>query len=75
MNRPETKIQKAVDTGTVGPAFATVVEAAKYLHVSRAKLYTMMDAQEIAYAKFGNCRRIPWAELRAYAERCTVRAC
>ena len=53
--------------------FTTVREAAGFLHVSRAKLYSMMEAQELAYAKFGSCRRISWDELLAFAERSTIR--
>ena len=52
--------------------FIPVAEAARFLGLSRAKLYQMMDAQELSYAKFGRSRRIPRRALREYAERCLV---
>jgi excisionase family DNA binding protein len=52
--------------------FCTVAEAAGFLRVSRAKLYQMMDSQQLMYAKFGRCRRIPRRALREYAERCLI---
>ncbi len=39
---------------------ARVPEVATFLAVSRSKIYAMMDAGELAYAKFGKSRRIPW---------------
>lgn len=55
-------------------AFATVNEAAAYLHVCRAAVYSRMDDGSLAYAKFGRSRRIRWSDLHEYVERCTVRA-
>ena len=52
--------------------FATVPESARFLRLSRGKLYQLMDAHELAYAKFGRSRRIPWAALREFAERSLV---
>jgi excisionase family DNA binding protein len=49
-----------------------VAEAAKFLRVSRAKLYLMMDAREIPFCKFGKSRRIPRRALIEYAKRCLV---
>ena len=53
--------------------FATVTEAARFLRVSRAKLYLMMDAGDLVYAKFGKSRRIPWQAIYALVERSLVR--
>jgi excisionase family DNA binding protein len=53
--------------------FATIEQAQEYLSLSRATLYKLMDQGDLAYAKFGpKSRRIPWAALRQYGERCTV---
>src|SRR5262245_42160855 len=46
--------------------FATVLESARFLRVSRAKLYQLMEARELAYAKFGKSRRIPVSALLEY---------
>lgn len=52
--------------------FATVPQACEFLSLSRASLYKLMDQDELAYAKFGGARRIPWAALQEYGERCTI---
>lgn len=59
---------------TVRSAFATVDEAKTFLHVSRAHVYSLMDRGELTFARFGACRRIPWAALHQYVARCTVAA-
>jgi excisionase family DNA binding protein len=52
--------------------FVTVTEAAAYLSLCRAKIYQIMDAGELRYAKFGKSRRIPRQALQEYARRCLV---
>jgi excisionase family DNA binding protein len=54
--------------------FATVAQACAFLALSRAKVYAMMDANELAYARFGSARRIPWADLHRLADAATVAA-
>lgn len=54
----------------VGEGFATPVEAAEFLRVSRSKIYDMMNGKILASAKFGGSRRIPWSVLREYAAGC-----
>ena len=56
----------------VSDCFVDVAEAAKFLGLSRAKLYALMEAQEVTFAKFGKSRRIPRKALFAFAERCIV---
>jgi excisionase family DNA binding protein len=56
----------------VAEGFASLVEAGKYLSLSRATLYKLMDAGELAYARFGRSRRVPWASLKAYAAKSMV---
>lgn len=54
--------------------YATVPEVADFLGLSRAKIYGLMDAGEIIFAKFGTARRVPWRAVKEYAERCLVKA-
>lgn len=63
-NRPKSNV-----TG-----FATIQQATEYLALSRATVYKLMDNGQLAHAKFGGARRIPWASLHEYAERNTVQA-
>jgi excisionase family DNA binding protein len=56
-----------------GPKLARVVEVAKYLSMSRSKVYAMMDAGELAYVKLGKSRRIPWDAVLQLVEQNTVR--
>jgi excisionase family DNA binding protein len=58
----------------IGDGFVTVPKAAEFLGVSRAKVYQVMDAGELPYAKFGRSRRIPRRALHEYAQSCLVRA-
>jgi excisionase family DNA binding protein len=53
-------------------AFVRVSEAAAHLGISRSKLYQMMDAGELVYAKFGKSRRIPREALEELARRALV---
>jgi excisionase family DNA binding protein len=59
--------RRAVDEG-----FASVAEASKFLSLSRATLYKLMDCGELAYAKFGRSRRLPWAALKEYAAKAMI---
>jgi excisionase family DNA binding protein len=65
-------VMKPGEQAELGRGFVTVPEAARYLAVSRAKLYAMMDAGDVRYAKFGKSRRIPVEALRELGERCLV---
>jgi excisionase family DNA binding protein len=49
-----------------------VAEAARFLGLSRSKLYLMMDSGDLPYVKFGKCRRIPKGELTKLVDRHTV---
>jgi excisionase family DNA binding protein len=46
-----------------------ITEAAKYLGLSRTKVYQLMHAGELVYAKFGKSRRIPRRALVAYVQK------
>jgi excisionase family DNA binding protein len=56
----------------VADGFARIPEAERFLGVSRAKLYCLMDAGDLIYAKIGRGRRIPWHCLREFAAKCVV---
>jgi excisionase family DNA binding protein len=58
--------------GLVEDGFGTVAEAATFLGICRAKLYLMMDAGELVYAKIGKSRRIPWRALKKLAAESLV---
>jgi excisionase family DNA binding protein len=62
------------DDGIVTDGFADIGGAEKFLTLSRAYIYRLMESGELPYAKFGRARRIPWRALRAFAERSMVGA-
>ncbi len=51
----------------VADGFATPKEAAKFLSISPASVYRLMDAKEIPSANFGRSRRIPRKALEQFA--------
>jgi excisionase family DNA binding protein len=53
--------------------FATAKEAAAFFRLSRSKVYQLMARGELAFAKFGSARRIPWPAIRKLAERAMSR--
>jgi excisionase family DNA binding protein len=64
----------AGEASVIEDGFADVPEAARFLKVSRSKVYMMMDNKELPYAKFGRSRRIPRKALMEYARSCLVGA-
>jgi excisionase family DNA binding protein len=56
------KIAELVEDGLVA-----VIDASKFLAVSRATIYELMSRGELAYVKVGRCRRIPRRALFAFA--------
>ena len=66
-NRTENEQCLVIEDG-----FVKVPEAARFLNLSRAKVYMLMEGGELAYAKFGRARRIPRSALLAYARGCLV---
>jgi excisionase family DNA binding protein len=47
---------------------AAVTQAAKYLSISRGKMYAMVNSGECPSKRFGKSVRVPWAWLHAQAE-------
>jgi excisionase family DNA binding protein len=66
-------VPSQADLEIVQGGFVTVEEAKDYLRVCRAKVYALMEAGELPYAKVGKSRRIPRAALHAYAAACLRR--
>jgi excisionase family DNA binding protein len=64
--------QLPVNDPVLGDGFLTVPAAARYLQLSRAKIYMMMDAGELAFCKFGKSRRIPRRSLAELVSKCLV---
>jgi excisionase family DNA binding protein len=55
--------------GIASGGFATIDQAARFLSLSRATVYNLMDGGELPWAKFGRARRIPWDAIRAYGAK------
>jgi excisionase family DNA binding protein len=48
----------------------TIPAAQRFLGLSRAKIYQLMESGELPYCKFGRARRIPRRALVEYAAKC-----
>ena len=53
---------------------ATVVEVARFLRISRSKVYQLMDQQVLGYVKLGKNRRVKWEIVYRYVEENTIGA-
>jgi excisionase family DNA binding protein len=53
-------------------SLARVPEVARFLSLSRSKVYAMMDAGELKYVKLGKSRRLRWSDVMALVEANTV---
>lgn len=51
----------------VAEGLTTVAGGARFLDISRSKMYTEMDAGRLPYVKIGKSRRIPKRALRDFA--------
>lgn len=58
----------------VSRGLTKVIDAAKFLGISRSKCYDMMADGTLPYAKLGKSRRIPVKALNEYAARSLVGA-
>jgi excisionase family DNA binding protein len=59
----ETQLQEKTPK-EIEPAYATVVETAAYLRISRGLVVKLIHSGEIPYRQFGRNFRIPWDYLR-----------
>jgi len=46
----------------------TLTEAGKFLHVSRSKVYILMNSGQLPFLKLGRTRRITWEALYSLSE-------
>lgn len=69
-HREETAMD--TDLRAVNEGFVSVSEASRFLSLSRATLYKLMDSGELTFAKFGKSRRLPWAALKEFAAKSMV---
>jgi excisionase family DNA binding protein len=46
-----------------------VGEVARFLCLSRSKIYAMMDAGELPYVKLGKSRRVRWSDVLKLVEQ------
>lgn len=53
-------------------ALARVPEVAKYLSLSRSKIYQLMESGSLPYVRFGRCRRIRWSDVQALVEQSRI---
>src|SRR5262249_35893023 len=60
-------------TGLMGQGFVTVLEAATFLRLSRAKVYALIENKELQYVEFGKSRRIPWQADRPSGKVFSIR--
>jgi excisionase family DNA binding protein len=52
-----------------------VTEAARFLAISRSKIYGLMDSGQLPYVKLGRSRRIPRQALIELAREHLIRDC
>ena len=60
--------EASVDNGGLQP----VPEVAKFLAISRSKVYQLMDSGELPYVKLGKSRRVRWPDVLRLIEESTV---
>jgi len=49
-----------------------VSKVARFLSLSRSKVYSLMEAGELPYVKLGKSRRVRWADVLELVARNTV---
>jgi len=56
-------------TETTDGCLAKVQDVAKYLNLSRTKVYELMNVGLLPYVRLGFARRVRWDDVRALVER------
>jgi excisionase family DNA binding protein len=56
------------------PGLATVKDAERYLNLSRATIYGLMDQGQLRFVKIGKSRRIPWPAIEELVQKNMVGA-
>jgi excisionase family DNA binding protein len=63
---------KQTPTDDLTYSLKQVSAVAKFLCISRSKVYAMMDAGQLPYVKLGKSRRIRWEHVLQLVEQNTV---
>lgn len=66
--KPQSDYRPESGQSPTASGFATVLEAAQFLRLSRQKVHLMLRAGEIPHTRYGRAVRVPWTWLRAQAE-------
>ena len=53
-------------------SLARVPEVARFLSLSRSKVYQMMDCGQLKYVKLGKSRRLRWSDVMALVDASTI---
>ena len=61
------RTQKTVQDPELNAGFATAIEAAKFLRLSKAMIHKLIGEGTMPACRYGRAVRIPWAWLRAQA--------
>lgn len=59
-------------TDTSDNSLAKVQDVAKFLNLSRTKVYELMNVGLLPYVRLGYARRVSWSDVRALVERSRV---
>lgn len=62
-----TKTPAVIPDDALYPGFATPVEAAKFLRLSKAMVHKLIGEGTMPACRYGRAVRIPWAWLRSQA--------
>ena len=54
-------------------ALQTVTTVAKYLSLSRSKVYQLMESGHLPYVKIGKSRRLRWSDVYALVNESVVK--
>jgi excisionase family DNA binding protein len=54
------------------PPLARVAEVAKYLPLSRSKVYQLMESGGLPYVKIGKSRRVRWPDVMKLIDENTI---
>jgi excisionase family DNA binding protein len=56
-------VETGIEPERLAKGLAKTEDAQRFLNVSRAKLYGMMESGDLPYVKLGKSRRIRWEDL------------
>jgi excisionase family DNA binding protein len=68
MDDSEITLNPKSTPASIGVGFATVVEAAHFLHLSKAMVHKLVASGTMPACRYGKAVRIPWKWLRSQAQ-------